>query len=71
MKCNTGTLLDKGLGECGLSDLFFQSAAFVVLNKLGKRRLVKFGEHVAKLGGFRFAGREGGAVGQECCRASG
>jgi hypothetical protein len=50
------------LRQGGLSDLFVQSAAFMVLDKLRQGCLMQFRQDIAELGRFRFPGCEGGAV---------
>src|ERR1700761_3532592 len=50
------------LRQGGLSDLFVQSAAFMVLDKLRQGCLMQFRQYIAELGRFGFSGCEGLAV---------
>jgi hypothetical protein len=50
------------LRQGGLSDLFVQSAAFMVLDKLRQGCLMQFRQHIAELGRFGFPGCERGPV---------
>jgi hypothetical protein len=48
------------LRQGGLSDLFVQSATFMVLDKLSQGCLMQFRQYIAQLGRFGFPGCEGG-----------
>jgi len=50
------------LRQGGLSDLFVQSAAFMVLDKLRQGCLMQFRQYIAELGRFGFPGCERGPV---------